>query len=76
MNLDQMLEHDFLFNQKIPDQMPNSTMVCPPTVQFAKQYQSKVELKNRLEATTPLNLMMSTRGPIAAKLENSNDLML
>lgn len=29
-----------------------------------------------MEQTAPMNLMMSTRGPIGGKMENSNDLVL
>lgn len=36
MNLDQMLQHEFFTSGKIPERLPNSTLVCPPTVQFAK----------------------------------------
>ena len=76
MNVDQMLSHSFLNGSRIPEKLPNSTLVCPPTAQFAKQYQTSCDAKQKLESTAPINLMMSTRGPIGAKLENSNELVL
>ena len=38
MNLDEMLEHDFLSFVPIPDQIPVSTLVCPPATAFVKTY--------------------------------------
>jgi len=38
MNLQEMLEHDFLTLMPIPKQIPVSTLVCPPAVAFCKQY--------------------------------------
>lgn len=36
MNLDQMLSHEFLGSHPLPERMPSSTLVCPPTMAFAK----------------------------------------
>jgi polo-like kinase 1 len=78
MNVDQMLQHEFLAAHSIPDKMPSSTLVCPPTMAFAKQFTSNMFCteKQKLEQTAPMNLMMSTRGPIGCKLESSNELIL
>jgi hypothetical protein len=38
MNLEEMLEHDFLTLVPIPKQMPVSTLVCPPAAAFCKQF--------------------------------------
>jgi len=37
-SLDQILRHKFVANYKIPKLMPISTLVCPPTESFSKQY--------------------------------------
>lgn len=38
MNLKEMLAHDFLTMNRVPDFMPISTLVCPPSQTFTKQY--------------------------------------
>ena len=38
ITLQEMLNHDFLSLVQIPQQMPVSTLVCPPAQAFAKQY--------------------------------------
>eukprot|EP00826_Nyctotherus_ovalis_P051511 TRINITY_DN6441_c0_g3_i1.p1 TRINITY_DN6441_c0_g3~~TRINITY_DN6441_c0_g3_i1.p1 ORF type:complete len:313 (+),score=85.22 TRINITY_DN6441_c0_g3_i1:360-1298(+) len=48
--LDQILEHKFVADYKVPKLMPISTLVCPPSDSFTKQYAafyspSKAELK-------------------------------
>lgn len=36
MNLKEMLAHDFMVMNKIPDLLPISTLVCPPSNTFSK----------------------------------------
>ena len=38
ISLQEMLEHDFFTLVQIPQQMPVSTLVCPPAHSFVKQY--------------------------------------
>lgn len=38
MNLREMLAHDFMTQNKIPDLLPISTLVCPPSATFVRQY--------------------------------------
>jgi serine/threonine protein kinase len=37
-NLKEMLAHQFIQSNKIPDLLPISTLVCPPSTTFSKQY--------------------------------------
>ena len=38
MNLKEMLAHEFMSQNRIPDLLPISTLVCPPSQTFVKQY--------------------------------------
>ena len=38
MTLKEMYAHDFLNMNKIPEFLPISTLVCPPSNTFVKQY--------------------------------------
>jgi hypothetical protein len=38
MNLKEMMAHDFMTMNKIPELMPISTLVCPPSSTFTKQF--------------------------------------
>ena len=44
LNLKQMLAHEFMTSNKIPELMPTSTLICPPTAAFVKQYITVPEL--------------------------------
>jgi len=38
LNLKDMLAHEFMTSNPIPDLLPISTLVCPPSATFMKQY--------------------------------------
>lgn len=38
MNLQEMLDHEFLTATPLPQQIPVSTLVCPPADSFAQIY--------------------------------------
>ena len=38
MTLKEMLNHEFMTMNKIPDMMPISTLVCPPSSTFVRQF--------------------------------------
>lgn len=38
MNLKEMMSHEFMTMNKIPDTLPISTLVCAPSQTFTKQY--------------------------------------
>ena len=38
LNLKEMLAHSFLTSNKIPETLPISTLVCPPSTTFVKQF--------------------------------------
>ena len=48
MTLKEMLSHDFITMNKIPDLMPISTLVCPPSTTFTKQFIMNPEIGNHL----------------------------
>ena len=43
LNLREMLAHDFMTSNKIPDLLPISTLVCAPSSTFCKLYLSQVQ---------------------------------
>lgn len=55
MNLKEMLSHEFMTMNKIPDLLPISTLVCPPSNTFSKQFLSANDISNkqRFENTAP-----------------------
>ena len=57
INLEEMLEHDFLTLVPIPKQIPVSTLVCPPATAFCKQYALPVK-----SAMTASNMSPSPMG--------------
>jgi len=59
-----MLAHDFLAMNKIPDLLPISTLVCPPSSTFTKQFVAESENKyGRLEQTAPVPPLLNTGRP-------------
>ncbi|CDW89711.1 protein kinase domain protein [Stylonychia lemnae] len=68
MNLKEMLAHDFMTMNKIPELMPISTLVCPPSTTFSKQFQPNGELNNlqfnqTAAALGGFNSIQSARSP-------------
>jgi len=43
-----MLAHDFMTMNKIPDLLPISTLVCPPSSTFSKQYILNPEISSNI----------------------------
>lgn len=56
--LDEILEHPFLSKQNIPKLMPASTLACPPSASYVKQYSGSTYIppqeNMRLESTAPI----------------------
>ena len=64
--MDQILEHKFMSGHSIPKLLPASTLACPPSASYVKQF-SSVPLpttaeKPRLESTVPLKSLSSMKG--------------
>jgi hypothetical protein len=62
MNLKEMLAHEFMTMNKIPDLLPISTLVCPPSNTFSKQFLPINENSNkqRFENTAPIPTSLNT----------------
>lgn len=63
--LDQIVEHPFLSKHSIPKLMPTSTLACPPSDSYVRQYTAvpyvQAEEKLKLESTVPVQSLPLTR---------------
>jgi len=62
-----MLAHDFICKNEIPAALPISTIVCPPTEAFARQYigRGADTVKVSMELTAPVATTISAIKNIA-----------
>jgi len=78
--LDEILEHPFLHTgSSIPKLLPASTLACPPSASYVKQFMpnpSPSNEKMRLEATTPLQNVTDNKTGIKASFQNTEKISL
>ncbi|CAI2379648.1 unnamed protein product [Moneuplotes crassus] len=57
IQLEDIMDHDF-FNKKYPDLMPNSTLLCPPSISYTERLEKDKIFKTRAESL-PKNIYHS-----------------
>ncbi len=76
------MAHNFMTQNKIPDLMPISTLVCPPSHTFTKQYLSdgyntvqpqNPNIINNIQSARTPNLMVLPQQRIASSLAGGKE---